>query len=206
MRILIVSLLLSLWSFKVFSQMVFPEPTQPNDSGFQRTYFISSLVVGVQFSDIFLPINSEIISVSRAGFPLLAQLPIYNHFAGVIPGPIPVPYPPLPSVATIPTYTTPGQTCICVPTGTCTGTIVTSSPNDGTGIIDIRIVNNVCLELLTIIQQTKKTISNKNWRIKVATFLFCFSQHQLHRLHHVSVVFSVVVFPGPISVAFGIRP
>lgn len=74
------------------------------------------------------------ILVSRAGFPLLSAFPIYNPFQAVVPGQV---------VVTPATYTGTTQTCICVPTGTCTGTVVQSTPVDGSGIIDIRIVNNV---------------------------------------------------------------
>lgn len=36
-----------------------------------------------------------------------------------------------------------GQTCICVPTGTCKNTAL-PQPSDGSGLLDFRIVTNVC--------------------------------------------------------------
>lgn len=92
----------------------------------------------------------HIVSVSRAGFPL--PFPLYNPFQGVLPiqpiQPIAPVLPPILSITppTYPTYPTPAvQTCICVPTGSCTGTVpTTASGNYGSGLIDIRIVNNVC--------------------------------------------------------------
>lgn len=79
------------------------------------------------------------VSVSRAGFPLFTPFPLYNPFP-----PIAVPIQPIQPI-TPPTYqaAVPTQTCICVPIGTCTGTVVPVAGIDGSGIIDIRIVNNV---------------------------------------------------------------
>lgn len=36
-----------------------------------------------------------------------------------------------------------GQTCVCVPTGTCSGTLIPPGNTDGSGLLDIRIVTNV---------------------------------------------------------------
>ncbi|XP_031630000.1 phenoloxidase-activating factor 2-like [Contarinia nasturtii] len=78
------------------------------------------------------PVMANGSQLSRSGFPLLSAFPIYNPFQAVVPG----------QLVTPPTYAGAVQTCICVPTGQCTGTIVPSTPVDGSGLIDIRIVNN----------------------------------------------------------------
>lgn len=76
------------------------------------------------------------ISVSRNLFPLYPQYPNIVPLQNLIPfqGAAPA------------TASTAVQTCICVPIGTCTGIGTVSNPTtpvDGSGIIDIRIVNNV---------------------------------------------------------------
>lgn len=125
LRILIASFLFAEWSQEIIAQMVFPDSMNQNKSGGASTF-------------------------SRAGFPL--PFPLYNPFSGVVPAiqqiqPIAPIVPILP--ITPPTYTSPTiQTCICVPVGTCTGTVPTAVPNDGSGIIDIRIVNNVISKLI----------------------------------------------------------
>lgn len=73
-----------------------------------------------------------VFSVSRR-FPLFNQFPIFNVPFPSIPPPLPLPITPLPLTLQ------PTQTCICVPIGTCP----TTGSGDGSGIIDIRIVNNV---------------------------------------------------------------
>lgn len=80
--------------------------------------------------------------MSRYGFPLLS--PFFNPFVPIQPIPQTQPIQPIQPL-TPPAYagTPVTQHCICVPIGTCTGTVVPGTPTDGSGIIDIRIVNNV---------------------------------------------------------------
>lgn len=78
-------------------------------------------------------------AVSRNNFPLYPQYPNPN----IVPLQNLIPF-----QAAIPATPTTGiQTCICVPIGTCTGIGTVPNPTtvDGSGIIDIRIVNNVIL-------------------------------------------------------------
>lgn len=124
-------------------------------------------------------------SVSRGGFPLLpAPFP-------ALPFPIVVP---ITQITPPPVTASPSmQTCICVPIGTCTGTTVAPTPTDG--LIDIRIVNNVCC-----IHYYRKLL-RKNLII-----VFLCSQVQRYHHHHVLLVFSAVAIPGHINVAYVFHP
>lgn len=68
------------------------------------------------------------------------QFPFFTAFPPLFT----IPFPTLPPFLTTTTaQSTTGQTCICVPIGTCAGGTTPTNPSDGSGIIDIRIVNNV---------------------------------------------------------------
>lgn len=73
--------------------------------------------------------------VSAFNFPAAGENGAANDFmAGADPG--------LSRQAITPAIVTPGNTCICVPTGQCNFGSVPGN-TDGTGLIDIRIVNSV---------------------------------------------------------------
>lgn len=73
--------------------------------------------------------------ISAFNFPTGENAPPANDFMGD-PG--------LSRQAITPAIVTPGNTCVCVPTGQCNfGTVPSTGNTDGTGLIDIRIVNSV---------------------------------------------------------------
>lgn len=100
-----------------------------------------------------------IIIVSRGRFPLFGPFGALSPYPAVIAQPlvqpVPIPVPTQPSPLPLYSALLPAkQTCICVPLGTCSviGTVpVISLPiQDGSGAIDIRIVNNVRIQYLRI--------------------------------------------------------
>lgn len=73
--------------------------------------------------------------ISAFNFPAGENAPPANDFMAD-PG--------LSRQAITPSIVTPANTCICVPTGQCNfGTVPGTGNTDGTGLIDIRIVNSV---------------------------------------------------------------
>lgn len=134
--------------FMISAQMVFPEPIVPNGNSqrkleycFSRTYvkkkFNFTKNINISYKMCFY-LTKIFSSVTRAGFPLFTPFPLFQPFPAVVQA-----QPIQPIVVTPSTYQSAVQTCICVPIGTCTGTTVRPPIVDGTGIIDIRIVNNV---------------------------------------------------------------
>lgn len=159
-------------------QMIFPDSygPAPNSNVTDRMcldWFMNSINCELFWKFHFLwTLNVVGLLVSRSRFPL------FGPFGGVpypvitqpviqpiqlqqvpVPAPQPVPYPlpaPIPYLPLLPTK----QTCICVPLGTCVGFgIVPALPPTnpfqiGSGNIDIRIVNNVCLSGYVDINKT----------------------------------------------------
>lgn len=124
------------------------------------------------------------------------QFPFFTAFPPLFT----VPFPTLPPFFTTTTPSSSIQTCICVPIGTCAGTTPTN-PNDGSGIIDIRIVNNVMWQTIDLYLQ----LHNLKW-FRFCPFASCRLRHRLSLRHpHVCPGCSDAASVDRINVAFDIH-
>lgn len=101
----------------------------------------------------FKSISLDINGLERQAIPVFSpstfppSLPIFPATAAATTAALPAPL-------TLSTNSN-GQTCVCVPTGSCPVTATPQGNTDGSGILDIRIVTNVSTVFFIYILQIK---------------------------------------------------